>query len=318
MILAGIDIGTNTLRLLVAETGPESFHEIFSDRRITRLGQGLDRTGALSDEAEERSLDALFYFSESIRRYGALAVSAVGTSALRKASNSAAYLELVKKKTGLAVEIISGEEEARLTLLGVEQALQECGRRTDARRVPALVIDIGGGSTELIRTHPGREPALTVSLPLGAVYLTERFLKTDPPSPEGRERLRREVLDVLQQQGDGISPDAGGLLIGTAGTITTLASMDLGLARYEASKINCHSMTRETIEGIGRRLASSTLGERRAMPGLEQGREDIIFAGAMIIQEIMRYFKFTSLVVSDWGLREGIVFDLYDRISAGG
>jgi len=180
MILAGIDIGTNTLRLLVAETGPDSFHEIYADRKVTRLGQDLDRRGMLTREAEERSLNVLFDFAEHIQRHAALHTAVIGTSALRNASNAAPFIEEVKKKTGLDIRVITGNEEARLTLVGVSLTLKGCGGLQSDALESGLVIDIGGGSTEIIVTHPAEEPKMA-SLPLGAVYLTERYIKTDPP-----------------------------------------------------------------------------------------------------------------------------------------
>ncbi len=316
MILAGIDIGTNTLRLLVAEIGPDSFQEIYSDRRITRLGQDLDRTGALSFDARERSLNALLDFSVSIRRHGALHASAVGTSALRNASNSTEFIADIHQRTGLAVSVISGEEEARLTLVGVARALAglDSNHAKDDPLSSALVIDIGGGSTELLVTRPDRKP-LVASLPLGAVYLTERFIKHDPPSADELGLLRSAIRETLEQQAAEMRQGPNGIFAGTAGTITTLAAMDQGLTLYDPDKINGHSLTKETIDGIVGKLVVSTLVERRTFPGLEQGREDIILAGAVVTQELMSWSDFSRMVVSDWGLREGLVLDLYERLS---
>lgn len=313
MILGGIDIGTNTLRLLIAEIGPVLYREIGSDRRITRLGQDLDRTGVLSRDARERSIKALADFSARIKKHAVRQVDTVGTSALRKASNSREFITEVQLRTGLDIRIIPGEEEARLTLLGVSRAL----RNTSTGESPlssALVIDIGGGSTELIITRPGEDPVV-VSLPLGAVYLTERFIHHDPPSGEELQRLRRSVREELEQQRILFRPGLVSIFVGTAGTITTLAAMDQKLAVYDPNLINRSMLTRSTIEGMVRMLSESTLKERRDIPGLEHGREDIILAGAIVTQEIMERFGFTTIVVSDWGLREGILFDLYEKLS---
>jgi exopolyphosphatase/guanosine-5'-triphosphate,3'-diphosphate pyrophosphatase len=313
MILAGIDIGTNTLRLLIAEIGRASYREISSDRQITRLGQQLDRTGAFSYDARERSIKALADFSTHIKRYDGCRVDAVGTSALRNASNSREFITEVKLRTGLDIRVIQGEEEARLTLLGVAQALRD---RSAGEKIPlssALVIDIGGGSTEIIITCSGRDPVLA-SLPLGAVYLTERFIRHDPPSDEELKQLRRSVREELDRQNALVCLAPECTLAGTAGTITTLAAMDQKLAEYEPDRINRSTLTRSAIDSIVRTLSESTLEERRDLPGLERGREDIILAGAIVIQEIMERFGFREILVSDWGLREGIVFDLYEKI----
>jgi exopolyphosphatase/guanosine-5'-triphosphate,3'-diphosphate pyrophosphatase len=314
MILAGIDIGTNTLRLLVAETGPDSFREIYADRKITRLGQDLDLNGMLTSEAQDRALKALGDFSEQIRRHAALQTAAIGTSALRNASNSSAFIHAVKKKTGIGIAVISGEEEARLTLLGVARTLTGDERQKQLTPlVSSLVIDIGGGSTEIITNRRDKAPVI-ISLPLGAVYLTERCIKHDPPIAEEVTHLRRMVREELDRYSAMIQPDPAGMLIGTAGTITTLAAMDQRLDGYDPARINRSVLTRDSIDKIVDTLSMSSLVERRTIRGLEPGREDIILAGAVILQEIIRRFGFTSMLVSDWGLREGIVLDLYEKI----
>jgi exopolyphosphatase / guanosine-5'-triphosphate,3'-diphosphate pyrophosphatase len=315
MILAGIDIGTNTLRLLVAEISPGSFRELYSERRITRLGRDLDRTGALSPDAQERSMQALLGFAEAIRRHDAVHVAAVGTSALRNARNSAEYLVEVKNGTGISISVITGEEEARLTVLGVSRALSNITHK-DGLPASAFVIDIGGGSTELVVATPEHTPR-SASLPLGAVYLTERFIRHDPPSPDEVKLLRHAIKESLDRHSTGISPDPNSVFIGTAGTITTLAAMDQGLVTYDPNRINGYAMTKTTIDEIIAKLGTSTLAQRKAFPGLEQAREDIILAGALVTQEIMEQFGFGTMIVSDWGLREGIVLDLYDKITAG-
>jgi exopolyphosphatase/guanosine-5'-triphosphate,3'-diphosphate pyrophosphatase len=315
MILAGIDIGTNTLRLLVAETGPDTFQELCSERRITRLGQDLDRTGMLSHEARQRSISALLDFRDSIGRHDVLRTAAIGTSALRKASNTHIFVDDVKKRTGLDIRIITGAEEARLTLLGVLRMLRSVRSATgDDRLRSSLVIDIGGGSTEIIMTRPGAEPEM-LSLALGAVYLTERFIVHDPPSREELESLRRVVRAELSMHDKVLGQDPAGVLIGTAGTVTTLAAMEQELTEYDPEKINRFILTREAIDGIVTVLSRSMLKERKNIPGLESGREDIILAGAIVAQEIMERYGHTMMVVSDWGLREGVIIDLYDKVN---
>ncbi len=317
MILAGIDIGTNTLRLLIADVGPGSFREINFDRRITRLGQNLDQSGMLSPEAEERSLEALADFQAQLRLEGARRVSSIGTSALRNAANAASFIDRVEQETGLAIRVVTGEEEARLTLLGVAQLLPE-GGATHGKSLleSALVIDIGGGSTEIIITHPRHKPVIA-SLPLGAVYLTDQFIKHDPPLPEELTSLRRRVADELDAYTGTILFTLPGTCIGTAGTITTLAAIDQGLAVYDPGKIHGAVLTGDFIDGIVLRLGALSLSARRTIPGLEPGREDIILAGAIVAQEIMHRFQYTSMLVSDRGLREGIVLDLYEMCKEG-
>ncbi len=313
MILAGIDIGTNSLRLLIAETNRGSFREIHSDRRITRLGQNLDLTGRLSEEARSRTLQVLCDFSGRIRRHCAQFISAIGTSALRNASNSREFILEVHRETGLDIRVITGAEEARLTLLGVAYSLKGMGGKINNPLAASLVVDIGGGSTEIIISRPGEVPT-TDSLPLGAVYLTERFITHDPPSPEDAVLLRSAVRRVLDDRTDEMQPVPSSMFVGTAGTITTLAAIEQGLEVYDSRKINRFVLTREVIDDIVEKLSGLTLRERRAIRGLEQGREDIIFVGAVVAQELMIRFGYTSMLVSDWGLREGILLDLFEQV----
>jgi exopolyphosphatase/guanosine-5'-triphosphate,3'-diphosphate pyrophosphatase len=314
MILAGIDIGTNTFRLLVAEIGPGSFRELISDRRITRLGQNLDRYGVLSPEAMERSLNALVAFQKSIEQQGARYTSAIGTSALRRAANSSVFIDRVRKETGLVVRVASGEEEARLTLLGVQQSLAAANGKGNNALAAAFVMDIGGGSTEIIVSHPGKKHVIA-SLPLGAVYLTDQFIKHDPPSPEDLARLRHSVREELNAGVGKFQPAENSICIGTAGTITTLAAIDQELVHYAPEKINRSVLTRDFIDAVVLKLEALRLEERKQIRGLDTGREDIILSGSIIAQEIMHRFGFESMVVSDWGLREGIIIDLFDRLN---
>jgi exopolyphosphatase / guanosine-5'-triphosphate,3'-diphosphate pyrophosphatase len=298
MILAGIDIGTNTLRLLIADADSRTLRILHSARTITRLGELLDRTGLLTKAATQRSLHALAAFNRDIRRLQPAAVCTVGTSALRNAGNAKEFIDEVRTHTGLEIRIITGLEEARLTLLGVKRSLNA---------EPAMVVDIGGGSTEIVSSLRS-----CVSLPLGAVYLTERFISRDPPLPADLERLRQEIRTTLDRSG--VVPAGRGDLIGTAGTITTLASMDQALIEYDPARITGYTLTRHGVMNLVLRLSSTPISERSGIPGLEPGREDIILAGAVVAEEIMMRFGYERMVVSDWGLREGILFDLYDRI----
>jgi exopolyphosphatase/guanosine-5'-triphosphate,3'-diphosphate pyrophosphatase len=315
MILAGIDIGTNSLRLLIAETGTDAFRELYSARRTTRLGKDLDRTGRLSPDAMDRSFSVLSEFNAHIRRFSACQTSAIGTSALRNASNAHEFIAEAQRQTGIAISVISGEDEARLTLLGVRDALQGPeGPETDLM-ASVLVIDIGGGSTEFILTNGCSKP-LVQSLPLGAVYLAERCVTTDPPALDEIAALRQAIrmeLDRAEKRWPALPEGTGSRpvkLIGTAGTITTLAAMDQGMDRYDPARINGSILTRGAIDRIVQTLVRSALSERRTLAGLQPGREDIILPGAIIAQEIMERYAYGEMLVSDWGLREGIVADL--------
>jgi len=317
MILAGIDIGTNSLRLLIAETGNGPFRKICSDRRTTRLGGGLDRTGIISAESAERTLSGLMDFQLTIRKQGAVRTAVIGTSAFRNASNAGEFLREARRKTGLEIIVLSGEEEARLMLRGAAEALKQgrIGRCTTLD--DAMVIDIGGGSTELIITRNGALAHL-FSLPLGAVYLTERYLRRDPPLPEELALLRETVLREIDVCGSAMEQGPPALLLGTAGAVTTLAAMELQLDAYDPERVNGVVVTRECIAALLTKMSTMTRKERLTLRGLEQGREDIILAGSIVVQEIMERWGFTTLSVSDWGLREGLVLDLADRMAQGG
>lgn len=318
MILAGIDIGTHTIRLLVTETSDTTHRELYSGRTITRLGQELDRTGMLAPEAQERSLKALEEFSGVIGRHAVDRIAAVGTSALRNAANAPEFIAAARKRAGINISVITGDDEAKLTLLGVSRALSRGKRGEEDPLASALVIDIGGGSTELITTGHGTVQTMT-SIPLGAVYLTERFLRSDPPLRDEMDSLRRVVrneLDAWERetlQRRDVRSSSFATLAGTAGTVTTLAAMDQALAGYDPARINGYTLTRSSLDRLVNLLSVSTLDARRTIAGLEAGREDIILAGAVIAQELMGRCGARQMLVSDWGLREGIVFDLYEK-----
>lgn len=323
MILAGIDIGTNTIRLLVARAGDAPHRELHSGMTITRLGQDLDRTGILSSDARERSLAALEEFSRIIHRHHVDRMAAVGTSALRRAGNAAAFIEAAKERTGIEIRVISAEEEARLTLLGVRRALTCGGASDNGPLESALVVDIGGGSTELIITRQNAVRRMA-SLPLGAVYLTERFLSHVPPDDDELRRLREAVraeLDAWERDAPhaaGDQPAPVRTCAGTAGTITTLASMDQELEVYDPSRINGYVLSKPRLDAMVSMLSRATRESRSRIAGLEPGREDIILAGAVIAQELMERCGVREMLVSDSGLREGIVFDLEEKLRTGG
>ena len=315
LTLAGIDIGTNTLRLLIAEFSPDSsFRQIASDRRVTRLGEGISGTGGLKAGAMERTLGVLEEFSRTCGRHPVAGIYTAATSAVREASNGADFVRMVKERAGLDVQVISGDEEARLIMLGVSSGL-------DMEDKDALVMDIGGGSTEFVFVSKG-EISFKVSTDIGVVRFTEQYIHSDPPEPgeiEGLESAIKERLKGVQS-----SPfSKGGLrgiwgqggLIGTAGTITTLAAIDQKMTVYDPEKVNGCRICRDRIQEIRRTLSRMKIKEREQVPGIEKGREDIIVAGVVVVDLVMEWFGFGEIVVSDSGLREGLVIDLYHRLS---
>jgi exopolyphosphatase/guanosine-5'-triphosphate,3'-diphosphate pyrophosphatase len=296
--LAGIDIGTLTCRLLIADLASgHPLTELQSDRRILRLGEGVDRDKRLNDPAIERVIACLKEWRSVIDRYGVNACAVVATSAVRDASNRQVFLDRVKYESGFDVEVITGEEEARRTLLGIRSGLP-------AGVTDILALDIGGGSTEFILDQPGYEP-IVQSMNIGVVRLCERLLHHDPPMGEEIDQARAWVREETKRAVAAMPRPAGCSCVGTAGTITSLAAMAQKLPAYEPAR----------IRDLEQQLLSRTKAERIGLPGLEKNREEVIAAGAIIIRTIMDTLGEEECLVSDLGLREGVLIDLATRIS---
>jgi len=302
-VLAVIDLGTNAVRLLIARVSEgDSLERLYADRVITRLGEGLIHSGCLSDSARERTLKVLYRFKRRVEEYGVERVKLVATSVLREASNAQDFVDDVLEGLGWQIDIITGEEEGRHTLLGILAGLAETDQKV-------LAIDIGGGSTELILAR-GRDPERLFSLPLGVVYLTERYLSQDPIDETEYHQLISRIREELMGIRDHLPLKADTLLVATAGTATTLAALDLGLSSYEADKIHRHILRRDKIDHLLTMLKRKSLAERRALPGIEPGRADLIIAGTAILLELMNTFQQDKVMTSEWGLREGLLLSL--------
>jgi exopolyphosphatase/guanosine-5'-triphosphate,3'-diphosphate pyrophosphatase len=303
-VLAGIDIGTNTFRLLIAEIdNAQSLREICSAKEITRLGEGFSAEKAFLPSAVERAVAALRQFKEILQKHPVDDLIVVGTSAVREAQNREAFLKEVKQQTGFDVQVISGEEEALCTFLGVNLVIQN-------QTEPMLVIDIGGGSTEFIGAE-GDAPNFLLSTELGVVHLTEKYLKSDPPTPEELKNLRLAIDKIIKPIGYHFPPK--GLFVGTAGSITTLAAIDQKMTVYDPGKINRYPLSRAAIERIFKELSAMPLEQRKKTLGLEKGREDIILSGSLILLAVMELFGYDPVYVSDYGLREGVLIHLYQK-----
>lgn len=307
MLLAGIDIGTLTCRLLIGRVSADGkLAEVHSDRRILRLGEGVDQDRTLRPDAMARVIETLRDWRGVINSHHVEGQTAVATSAVREARNREEFLGRVKQEVGFEVEIISGEEEARRTLLGIRAGLP-------AGVSSMLGLDIGGGSTEFILDRPGRDPVMH-SIEIGVVRLTERLLTGDPPTAvqvqSVRELVRKETEQVRTKLGD----LHGVTFIGTAGSITTLAAMAQKLTTYEPVRIHNYRLSLDTIRALEWDILGRTKAQRREMPGLEGGREDVVVAGTLILHGIMETLGFNEGLVSDVGLREGIVLDLAARL----
>ena len=296
--VAAIDFGTNTARLLIADRHPDgSFEHVRIEREIVRMGGGFDRERGLSDDAVQRGLDCLVRFADVMASFGVGDPRAVATSAVRDAANGREFVETAYRQTGIRLVVIDGTREGALTLAGVIAGL-------DNKRDNLLVFDVGGGSTEYTLSRGGL-PGFITSLPLGVVRLTEG--KGTPA--EMSEKICRE-LDRMEgeiaRSGQTVDADDT-LLVGTAGTATTLAAISLQLETYDYRKVHGSVLDIEEIRRIYSLLLPLSPHERLSLPGLEKGREDLIIAGILITLHTMELFGFTRFTVSDYGLLEGLV-----------
>lgn len=303
--VAAIDVGTNTVRLLVADAaGSGAYRVRHQEQAITRLGEGLGGTGRLAPAAIERTVAAVARYAETARRLGAVAVRAVATSAAREGANREAFLAAAAA-AGCAVTVVDPEEEARLTTLGALHLLPRRGGR-------CLVIDIGGGSTEFTLTT-GSAPLQSVSLPLGVVKLTERFFREDPPPAEALRACAAYVREAVAAGLPFQPPLRSVEAIGTGGTATTLAALELALDPYDGERVTGYRLGVGRIRDLLRRLVATPLGARQRLPGLEPGRADVIVAGTCLLAEALDVLGFEGLTVTDGGLREGILLDTLAR-----
>ena len=304
--MASVDIGTNSVLLLVVQRDADGgLRRLEEQCLITRLGQNVDRSGQLAPAAVQRTVEALRSFAETMERLDVQWRGAVGTAVLRDAADAGPARRAMEQELGCELQIISGQREARLVLAGVRGSL---GRLEPG----SLVFDVGGGSTELILCGPGAEPGALISLELGSVRMTERLLAADPPPAAELTTLRQAVAAQLAQLP---SPPWGVAqqLVGIAGTVTTLATIQLGLRRYDSEQVNGLPLTRDQIETQLQRLAAMTLAQRKQLAGLSAGRADIIVAGACIVLEIMERFGATRLQVCDRGVRWGLLWETAPR-----
>ncbi|MGZ8380517.1 MAG: Ppx/GppA phosphatase family protein [Nitrospira sp.] len=301
--LAGIDIGTLTCRLLIADLASEnSPKELRSERRILRLGEGVDQAKRLSPVAMDRVIHCLQEWRNVINSYHVEATAIVATSAVRDAANRDEFLERVKREAGFEVEIITGDEEARRTLLGIRSGLP-------AGVTEILALDIGGGSTEFILDRPGRKP-IVQSINIGVVRLCERVLHHDPPTAEELQQAREWVIRETKAAVANMPDYRQATFVGTAGTVTGLAAMAQKLSTYEPAHIHNYRLKLETIRELEQTLLDRTKAERVGLLGLEKNREEVIAAGAIIIRTIMETLSQEECLVSDLGLREGVLIDL--------
>jgi exopolyphosphatase / guanosine-5'-triphosphate,3'-diphosphate pyrophosphatase len=319
---AAIDIGTNTVLLVVAERRGDCFAAVLERAEITRLGRGVDRSGRLAAAAIRETVEVLARYQAEAQRLGARIVACVATSAARDAANSSEFFEAARRATGLTPEVIAGQEEARLVH---GSAWRDFGRPGSL----LAVLDVGGGSTEFT-WGDDREPQGRVSLQIGAVRLTERVAAPDPVDEEGLERLRTGARQALAEIGwPGAAGDEpppyrtgekhesvpgrigaeGARLVAVAGTVTTLAAVHQALPIYDAEKVHGSELTLPHLEALFTRLGTLTVAERARLPGMEPKRADVILAGCAIVVEALRVTGFHRLTVSDRGVRWGLLYE---------
>lgn len=299
MRIAAIDIGTNSTRLLVADVVDGRIHELFRRSVVTRLGDRVDESGLLNDEAKRRVLDALAIYKAEFEEAGAIHVAGVATSAMRDAANGAAFRDEIARRFGIELDVIDGDREAQLTFAGVNTGAVAGGVGR------SVVVDIGGGSTEFIVGHGG-ELEFHVSTHVGAVRQSERHLHSDPPTRQELDALAAEVREIIHDE----VPDAvrGGVMagIGVAGTPTVLAAVDQALEPFDPWKVHGYSITRTACAGLLDRLGALPLVERRRVTGLHPDRAPTIVAGAAILLATMDAFGLASVDVSEYDILYGI------------
>lgn len=300
--LAAIDCGTNSTRLLVATEDGRPLERLM---RITRLGEGVDASGKLSADAIERTTTVLSEYRQVMDRFGVARGRLVATSAVRDASNSGDFLEPAEQLIGFAAEVLDGTDEGRLSLAG---AVAELGPAEG----PFLVLDIGGGSTELVTGAGPADPDLeVVSLQLGCVRVTERYLLSDPPHEDELGRAEAAIAGALEEAIDQHPRFlAAKGLVGLAGTVTTLASLDLGLETYDRDRVHHAVLSAGAVEHWYRALAAEDRPARLGRVGMVRGREDVIVAGAMILTVVMGRFAFERCLVSEADILDGLVATL--------
>ncbi|TDB87446.1 Ppx/GppA phosphatase family protein [Actinomadura sp. 7K534] len=311
--VAAVDCGTNSVRLLIADIAPGEGGGTLTDveRRmeIVRLGEGVDETGRLSPAALERTFTAMRGYADLIERHGARAghgpvkTRVVATSATRDAENRADFVSGVVDIFGVVPEVISGDEEAELSFAG---ATRELAALRPAR--PYLVVDIGGGSTEFVLGSSSADAARSTDI--GCVRMTERHLRDDPPTPLQISGAAADIDAALASVREAVPVDEARTLVGLAGSVTTVAGIALDLPEYDSERIHLSRITATQVHEVTRRLLHATRAERAEIPVMHPGRVDVIGAGALILDRIMREYGFGAVVVSERDILDGIAWSL--------
>ena len=316
--LAALDVGTNSTRLLVADVeGGAIVATQAREMVITRLGKGVDRTGRFDPAALARTLEVLAGYADTCRRLGAERRRLGATSATRDAANRQVFLDGVRDLLGVEAEVLTGQAEAVAAYRGATSGGVRSGRAgpTDGPGLddrPTLVVDIGGGSTELIGGD-GTTARAMVSLDIGCVRLFERHLHHDPPTAAETAALRADVAAHLARVAEVLDPAAATRVVGVAGTVTTVTAIALGMDTYDPHRIHHQTVDAAEITAVAGKLAAMTVAERAAMRVMAKGREDVIAAGVLLLDELVQHFRLREVVASETDILDGVLLELAGR-----
>lgn len=306
--IATIDIGTNSVLLLIVRRCPDgTFEELANEAQITRIGEGIGNGNTFLPAAMERTLVVLKRYAELCRQHQAGEIRAVGTAAFRRVTNGQAFIDRVRAECGLEIEVIAGTREAQLSYAAARHDFGD----------DLLVCDIGGGSTEYIWRPSGKQEVTAISLPLGSVALHERYCHSDPIAPSDYEQTRLAILSELMANLGSRHGGGAGLfndrrpttLVALAGTATTLAAMHLQLREYCHWEVHGKVLTRDDVAVLLGALRQRTVAERKQLPGLEPGRADVVLTGALLLCETMDLLGYDRVTISDRGVRWGLVYE---------
>jgi exopolyphosphatase / guanosine-5'-triphosphate,3'-diphosphate pyrophosphatase len=300
MRVAAIDCGTNSVRMLIADVAGDRVTDVARRMQIVRLGAGVDRTGRLAPDAMERTRRALVDYAAEIDGSGARRVRMVATSASRDASNAGDFRAMVRGVLGIEPEVITGDEEARLSFTGAVRGLS-----ADA---PYLVVDIGGGSTEFVTGRSTVDAALSVDI--GCVRMTERHLRSDPPTATEIVAAERDITAAVDRALAAVGGHSSRTLVGLAGSVTTVTALALGLPSYDAERIHHARVPSGAVAKVAADLLAATVAERRALSVMHPGRADVIGAGALILRIVLERSEQPAVVASEHDILDGICYGL--------
>jgi exopolyphosphatase/guanosine-5'-triphosphate,3'-diphosphate pyrophosphatase len=303
--VAALDCGTNSLRLLIADVDGDRLSDVVRRMEIVRLGEGVDRTGRLSDAALGRTFGVLDSYADQIRSLGVERVRMVATSATRDAANRSVFVAGVQDRIGVEPDVVSGDGEAALSFDGATRELHG----TSAFAAPYLVVDIGGGSTELVLGDDAG-PRAAKSIDIGCVRMTERHLHDDPPTAAQVQAALADVDAALDEVATTVPLHEARTLVGLAGTVTTVVALAIGLPAYDADRIHHSQVSAADVASVTSGLLAATRDERAALPVMHPGRVDVIGGGALILDAVVRHVGLDAVVASEHDILDGIAFSI--------